>query len=164
MASGTDLVVFTPLMYVPTATNFATLSMRNRHPILVFDPSTDWNSIFPGLLPHSYSGGGITLEIHFSSVSTTGAVRWQAAFERIGTVLDVDADSFATAQSAGTTVPATTGLLAVTTILFTDGAQIDSLAAGEAFRLKINRDADGTSGTDDSTGVAELHRVLLRET
>jgi len=47
---------------------------------------------------------------------------------------------------------------------FTDGAQMDSLANGEAYRLKIRRDADGTSGTDDITTDAELVAVVLRET
>jgi hypothetical protein len=51
-----------------------------------------------------------------------------------------------------------------TTITFTDGADMDSLAAGEAFRLKIRRDADGTGGTDDITSDCELLRVVLRET
>jgi hypothetical protein len=49
------------------------------------------------------------------------------------------------------------------TITFTAGAQMGSLVAGEAFRLKIRRDADGTSGTDDITTDAHLMRVILRE-
>ena len=47
---------------------------------------------------------------------------------------------------------------------FTDGAQMDSLSAGEAFRLKLRRDADGTSGTDDVTTDAELLLVEVKET
>jgi hypothetical protein len=41
---------------------------------------------------------------------------------------------------------------------------MDSLAAGEAYRLKIRRDADGTSGTDDITTDAELIAVNVKET
>jgi hypothetical protein len=41
---------------------------------------------------------------------------------------------------------------------------MDSVAAGEIFRLKITRDADGTSGTDDLTGDAELLGVEVKET
>jgi hypothetical protein len=41
---------------------------------------------------------------------------------------------------------------------------MDSLAASEPYRLKIRRDADGTSGTDDITTDLELLRVVVRET
>jgi hypothetical protein len=40
---------------------------------------------------------------------------------------------------------------------------MDSLAAGEPFRLKVRRDADGTSGTDDIATDAELVRIVIRE-
>jgi hypothetical protein len=36
-------------------------------------------------------------------------------------------------------------------------------AAGEPFRLKVRRDADGTSGTDDIATDAELVRIVIRE-
>jgi hypothetical protein len=78
--------------------------------------------------------------------------------------LDIDADSFAAFQSAGGTAPGTSGQVIKVSVTFTDGAQMDSLAAGEAFRLKIRRDADGTSGTDDITTDAELLMVLVRAT
>jgi hypothetical protein len=92
-------------------------------------------------------------------------VRWQAAIERIdASSLDIDADSFASFQSAGGTAPGTSGMVIVVSVAFTSGAQMDSLAASEAYRLKIRRDADGTSGTDDITTDAELLRVVVRET
>jgi hypothetical protein len=48
-------------------------------------------------------------------------------------------------------------------VTLTSGAQMDSLAAGESFRLKVRRDADGTSGTDDIATDAELLRVVVSE-
>ena len=78
--------------------------------------------------------------------------------------LDIDADSFATANSAGGTAPGTSGQVIKVTTTHTTGAEMDSLAAGEAFRLKIRRDADGTSGTDDITTDAENLRVVIKET
>jgi len=99
------------------------------------------------------------------STATSGSFRVQAGIERVlaGT-LDIDADSFASFQSGGGTANGTCGVTSTVSVAFTDGAQMDSLAAGEAFRLKIRRDADGTSGTDDITSDAELLRVVLRET
>jgi hypothetical protein len=40
---------------------------------------------------------------------------------------------------------------------------MDSVAAGEPFRLLVRRDADGTSGTDDIATDAEVYRVVIRE-
>ena len=41
MASGDTLLVFTPLHNEPPASNFATLDLRNLHPVLDFDPTTN---------------------------------------------------------------------------------------------------------------------------
>jgi len=165
MASGDTLVVFTARDNQPPSAAFATFDTRNGHLVLDFDPTTDEDSIFEGLLPRNYGSGGITLLLVWAATSaTSGSCRWQASFERLedeGT--DIDADSFDTAQSAGGTAPAATGALQYTTIAFTNG-QIDGLLVGEAFRLKVGRDANGTTGTDDMTGDAELLRAEVKET
>lgn len=165
MASGNLLACFTPLANQPPAANYATLDTRNGHLVLDFDASTDEAAIFVGYLPGNYAGGGLTVKILWSATSaTSGSCRWQAAIERMedeGT--DLDADSFATAQSTGDTAPSTSGALQYSTITISSGANMDSLVANEAFRLKINRDADGTSGTDDMTGDAEIHLVAVLE-
>jgi hypothetical protein len=150
----------------PPASAAATFDTRNSHAVLDFDGSTDEEAVFNGVLPVSYAGGGLTVEVWCAFTSaTSGNVRWQAAIERIDvSSLDIDADSFASFQSAGGTAPGSSGQVIKVAITFTSGAQMDSLAAGEAFRLKIRRDADGTSGTDDITTDAELLRVVLRET
>ena len=89
-------------------------------------------------------------------------VDWDVAFERIGDQqLDIDGDSFAGVQSVdNTTVPGTTGLVDVVSIAFTDGAQMDSIAAGESFRIKVTRDA----ASDDAAGDAEILFVVVKET
>lgn len=165
MASGSYLVVFTAMDNMAPAANFATLDARNLHPVLDFDDTTDQNGIFLSVLPPTYSGGGLTVDIHWTSTSaTSGTCRWAVSFERIGTSQDIDSDSFAAEQTAGTTAPGTAGVPVVTSIPFTDGAQMDSIAVGEAYRVKIKRDADGTSGTDNMTGDAEVLRVVIKET
>ena len=161
MASGNTLVIFTPLHNQPPAAAFATLDVRNAHPVLDFDAAADEDAVFGSVLPRHYAGGGLTVTIHWTATSaTTGDTVWNATIERMNT--DLDADSFPSVQAATTTCNATSGIIATTAITFTDGAQMDSLAVGEAFRLKITRDANAAG--DTMAGDAELHRVEIRET
>lgn len=166
MASGDTLLEFFPADNEPPATIYATLDMRNSHPTLDFDGSADEEAVFSGILPRNYAGGGITVISYWAFTSaTSGSLRVQSSIERIdASSLDIDADSFATANSAGGTAPGTSGQVVAVSIAHTSGAQMDSLAAGENFRLKIRRDADGTSGTDDITTDAELISVEIKET
>jgi hypothetical protein len=160
------LNIFHPYNNEPPSSNYATLDTRNQHPVLDFDDSTDEESIFTGILPRRYGGNGVTIVVHWAattSVNTGHYCRWQAAFEALSGQ-DLDSDGFASAQSVGGNPNATCGIETVSSIVFTDGAQIDSLSAGEAFRLKVNRDADGTSGTDDLVGDTELLIVEIKET
>lgn len=166
MATGQFLAVFTAADNVPPAAAYATLDTRNAHLVLDFDGSTDEECVFQGVLPANYAGGGLTVDIWASFTSaTSGSCRWQAAIERMDvSSLDIDADSFAAFQSVGVTAPGTSGQRIKGSVTFTSGAQMDSLAASEAYRLKIRRDADGTSGTDDITTDAEFGFAVVRET
>lgn len=166
MASGDTLATFMPFQNEPPASNYATLDLRNGHPVLDFDGSTDEEAVFTGVLPRHYGGGGITVYLHVMFTSaTSGSAYWQAGIERMddGT-LDLDADSFASFQGAAGNPNGTSGRMTLVTITFTSGAQMDSLAAGEAFRLKVRRDADGTAGTDNTTTDAELVAIEIKET
>jgi hypothetical protein len=164
MSSGDTLLQFGPLHNEPPATNAATFDHRNQHPVLDFDPTTNEDAVFSGIMPQHYAGTtGVTVYIHYSMTSAVAdTVDWDAAFERIGDQqLDVDGDSFAAVNSVdNTTVPGTSGLVDVVSIAFTDGVDMDSVAVGELFRLKITRDA----ASDDAAGDAELHAVEIRET
>jgi hypothetical protein len=130
---------------------------------LDFDASTNESAVFTLLMPRHYGGGGVTVYIHYSmSSAVSGDIDWDVAFERIGDQQqDVDSDGFAAVNSVDdTTVPGTSGLVDVVSIAFTDGADMDSVAAGELFRLKITRDA----ASDTATGDAELHGIEIKET
>lgn len=166
MASGNTLAIFTPQQNEPPASAYATIDIRNYHPTLDFDAATDEEAIFSGVLPRHYAGGGLTVRVFVAFTSaTSGSCRWQGAIERMdASSLDIDADSFTAFQSVGVTAPGTTGQIITGDLAFTSGANMDSLAAGEMFRLKIRRDADGTSGTDDIATDAELLAVEIRET
>lgn len=166
--SGAWNVQFRPQENVAPSSAYATLDTRNGHLVLDFDHTTDEEAVFTGILPSAYNSGGLTVEIYASATSaTSGNVVWQAAIERIGNeVLDIDSDSFAAFQSSGAVaVSSTTGFVKKYTVAFTDGSQMDSLAAGELFRLKIRRDADNTSATDSvTTSDMEVHLVRIIET
>lgn len=164
MASGDSLFTFLPFDNEPPASGYATPDLRNAHPCLSFDASTDEAAVFTGVLPRHYGGGGITVDLHFAATSaTSGNAVLTAAFERIGDgVQNIDSDGFASAQSVTSAVPGVSGNVKIISIPFTNGAQIDSLAVGEAFRLKVTRDAD--NGSDTATGDLELIAVHGRET
>lgn len=164
MASGQTLAIWTPQSNEPPMSDGAYFSQRNAHMVLVFSDTVNYSAVFPGILPRNYSGGGVTARVYWlASTLATGNVKWNAQIERnqVG-VDDLDADSFAAAQTATGAAPATTGMVQSTDIVFTDGAQMDSLAVGESFRLKITRDA--ADGTDTMADLAQLTRVELRET
>lgn len=165
MASGDTLFEATALAAEPgTATaNFATFDTRNGHPVLNFASGTVVTSQFGGILPRNYASGGITVIPHFAGgTATGGTLVLGAAIERIGTVLDIDADSYATRLFGTITMPATSGLLGTVGIAFTDGAAMDSLAAGEGFRVEISR--VGTFSTDTMGGTAQLRFLEIKET
>ena len=164
MASGDTLLIFRPQDNEPVASNFATIDTRNLHPVLDFDATTNESAVFSAVMPRSYAGTtGLTVFLHYALTSaTTGNTDWDVAFERIGDQqLDIDGDSFAAVNSVdNTTVPGTAGLVDIVSITFTDGADMDSVAVGEGFRMKVTRDA----AADTAAGDAELRFVEIKET
>lgn len=164
MASGDTLVLLTALHNEPPATAYATFDTRNGHPVLDFDAAADEDAIFTSVLPRHYAGGGLTVSLRWAATSaTSGNCKWNVQIERLedeGT--DMDADSFAAAQTVTAAAPATSGAVQYSDVTFTAGAQMDSLAAGEMFRLKVTRDANDAG--DTMTGDAELVSVEIRET
>lgn len=163
MASGDTLITFGALHNEPPSSNYATLDLRNGHVVLDFDTTTQEAAIFTGILPRHYGGGGITVYIHYAMTSaTSGTCGWDVAFERMGNgSQDIDSDGFATAQTVtAVTVDGTSGNVDIVNVAITDGANIDSIAAGESFRLRIRRDV----ANDTAAGDAELIAVELKET
>ena len=151
--------VYTPLDNQPPAANYATIDTRNSIMVLDFDAATDEHAVFVGIMPEAASlGSGLKIRINWMATSaTSGTCRWGVQIERMNT--DEDSDSFHTAATAGSTTNATSGIITTTEITITT---IDSVVAGDPFRIKVYRDADGTSGTDDMTGDAELVSVEVR--
>lgn len=163
MASGNSLNQWGPQDGLPPASNYATLDSRNNHLVADYDAGTNETLYFEGFLPRNYSGGGLTVTLVWvASSSTSGNVVWDVAFERHQDgVTDIASDSFASAQSVTSAAPGTSGIVKYADIAFTNGAQIDDLAAGEHFRISVTRNA--ASGSDTMTGDADLLGVAIRE-
>jgi hypothetical protein len=90
-------------------------------------------------------------------------VVWGGSFERHqDDTDDLDADGFAAEQTATGTTASGSGEVQYTSIAFTDGAQMDSVAAGESFRFKLRRVA--TDGADTALADAQALAVEIRET
>lgn len=150
--------VFNALDNQPPAANFATLDTRNSIAVLDFHPTDDKNAVFVGVMPESASlGSGLKVFLHWmASTATSGNVRWGVQFERGNT--DLDSDSFATAVEGNGAANATSGIPTVTELTVTT---IDSITAGDLFRLKVFRNADDATN-DTMTGDAELIAVEVR--
>jgi hypothetical protein len=171
MAAGNTLIVLTARDAIPTATAGAphalfagAASPAEGVPVIAFDSGTDENVDFVCIMPRHYGGGGITLTLMWASTQTSNAVVWNAAFRAVP---DDTEDVNTTAHSYDfNAVTATTASAAgefdYAAITFTDGADMDSVAAGEMFILRVKRDAD--NGSDNMTGDAYLAAIEVRET
>ena len=158
-ANGTkSYASFSPLDNQPPSTNFATFDTRNSIAVLDFSDTTDESAIFVGVIPEAASlGSGLIVRITWAATSaTSGVARWGAQFMNLNT--NIDSDSFDTAVEANGTANGTSGIPTTTSITVTT---IDSLVAGEFYRLKIYREpSDGAN--DTMTGDAELIAVEVR--
>jgi hypothetical protein len=174
MASGNTLAIFRAQDCQPPATAYAQFDTvagastpAESIPVLDFEDGTATAgeyADFYGILPRTYANGGLTVYIHWLSTATTGACVWKAAFRRIADDaedLDTTAHSYDYNAVTATTASAA-GELDYASITFTDGADMDSLAVGEAFILRIFRDADDAG--DTLSGDASLFAVEIKET
>lgn len=148
--------VWTAAQGQPPASNYAAFDQRNNISILNFDQNTDESIIFVGILPEGADvSSGLKVILKWTSPQTTLNCVWMVAFEKSTT--DLDTDSFDTATSSTEAANATSGIPTSSTITATN---IDSLTAGDLFRLMITRDADNAS--DNLNNDAELIAVELR--
>lgn len=137
-------------------------------PVLAFDASTVEYMDYKCELSPQYQGGGLTIKLVWATAAASNEVAWGAALRRV----EIGSDDFDTTAhtydynivSGGGTASATVGHWMDDVITFADGADMDSVAAGETFILRIRRNASIGDGTDDNTGDAYLISVSIRET
>jgi|SRR5581483_2240979 len=144
------------------ASAYPQLTQINQRPAMAFDAASDENCSWTDVAPQGLSGT-LTLLIYYAMASaTSGNTVWQAQIEAItdGDATDLDsATSFDTANSSSATaVPGTAGQLDVISITLTNA---DSIAAGDLYRISVNRDANNAS--DTATGDAYVLAVELRD-
>jgi hypothetical protein len=125
---------------------------------LDFDATVNEIAVFKLFMPRHYDGGGITVTVGVAaSTATTGDMSFAIFLMSVSdNADDLDVKNFANPQlNQAVDAPTTLGNVRYFTITFTDGPQMDSVAAGEVFFLIIMRDAqDGTN--DDMAGDAEV--------
>jgi len=157
LASAT-LARWTPLSNEPPAANYATFDTRQAtypHGVLDFDEATSECAVFRSVMPSWYAGTGVTVYVSAASSSaTSGTLGWLVAFERIGSeVQDLDADGFGDNNTiTATTIPGTNGQPITLSTTFTDGADMDSVVAGEPFRFRVCRDVASDNMVGDAEG------------
>lgn len=143
------LIQLRPQANEPPASSFATVSARNGHPGLRFNGNVC--AIWSFVMPNTYGGNGVTVDIWYVSSETSNDTDWDVSFERVATTQDIDSDSFATAISGdNNNNNATSGIPTKVSVAFTDGAQMDSCAADELCRVRICRDDTGDTGGADT--------------
>ena len=169
MASGDTLAVFFPQDGEPPSSNYATLNTRTTTGaaalVLDYDDTTDESMDFAGFMPRHYGSGGVTATIGWIAYTAAGGVSLDMSFLALAADSDnLHTASFASANNTAGTAASAVGQISYTTIAFTDGADMDSVAAGSLFRMRLTRDADGTTSTDDMVGDLELLFVEIKET
>jgi hypothetical protein len=170
MASGNSLFAFTARAGIPTATAGAAhfiLSGASTPagglPCLAFDSAVDEHTDFVFVMPRHYGGGGVTVTLQWASGATTGSVVWDAAVRRFNEdAEDIDDAHTYDFNSVTATTTSAAGRFDYAAIAFTDGADMDSVAAGELFVLRVRRHAD--NGSDTMSGDGFLVAIEGRET
>ena len=134
-------------------------------PVLDFDDTTVEYADFYCVMPSTYAGGGVTVTFVWSTVETASVFcAWAAAFRRVADDaedLDTTAQTYDYNTSADLTPASVVGEVAYDTLAFTDGADMDSVVAGDYFIFRVKRVAPGGA---DITGDCSIHAIVIKET
>jgi len=156
-------LTFAPNMMIPAAAIGATFAVHSAQRLaLAFDDTTNESAYLQTVLPPAYTGTG-TLKarlLFYSASANSGDAGWSVAVEAVtpADTLDLEtASSFDTANGGTQALSGTAGDLTAITITLTNK---DSCAAGDSFRLAIQRMADTT---DTVSGDLFLYSLELFE-
>jgi len=156
---GTPLDRYVAEAFIGFGANPAGFTSRNGHGVLTFDDTTQESAFAQGVASVDLDPASpILVDIYWmAATAIAGTGGWLVSFERGNT--DLDADSFAAAQSGSDTAPGTSGLPGKTTIPFTI-PQADGLVAGDPYRLLVQRNV-GVGG--NVVGDLQLLRAVVRQ-
>jgi hypothetical protein len=140
------------------------LTVVNGRLVLAFDAATDELCVLKGVAPQGLTGA-LTLVVQgFMASAVANTVGLRAAIEAFtpGDAVDLDAAESYDAENYATSaaVPGTAGFPFSTTITLTNA---DSMAAGDQYRIRFGRDADGTGSTDSATGDFYVTEIESRD-
>ena len=165
MASGDSLLILGPKQADPTATVHAIMTSipggstpAEQYPIFAF-VYLDFHCV----MPEHYDGGGLTIDVITGAASTSNSYRFEAALRRIEDDTD-DIETSHTYDYNGVTItpPTVVGEIGHDDITFTNGADMDSVVAGDKFVLRLYRDHDHAG--DTMAAYAYLHHLHVQET
>ena len=172
MASG-QVFVLTPsppgLKYaledIYTSSATATGGAYESMPVWAFNAATAEHMDLYGRAV-GYGGSGLTLYLSWlCTVTATEKAVWGAGIRRLATATDDFDAAFAYDYNYATDLqPANAGFMSSFTITFTDGSDMNSLADGEAFVLRLRRNATATGDTHTTNGYIAQGAVSLKET
>lgn len=168
--SGTVIAVvlkaMAPATLAATETIIAGVSSPAENiPAYAFDAGTIEYMDFICRMSPQYGGGGVTAKHAWTSASaTSNACRWEGAFRRIADDAENILGSAHTYDfnAVDATAPSVAGEPVYDDIPFTDGADMDSVAAGELFIYRVRRNA--SHANDNMTGDAHLITPIFTET
>lgn len=167
MATTEALFTWDMLSNMYLGANPATPDQDGDVHVRAFVNGTDQFLEVHGVMPVHYAGTtGVTLTFYSMTPSggaTSGNFAWEAAFASITTGVDAPATkTFAAVNTTGAVATnGTARVETISTITFTDGADMDSVVAGESFKLRINRD---TGIASNHSGIRHIWLVQLKET
>ena len=158
-------ITFDPDAFIPPSSSHADRGIIQNRSYMAFDASSVESMYSKAVqMPSTYTGSGtLKVDIMYAAASaTSGKFDFEISVEAITTEDAVDtgsASSFDSVNANNETVPGTAGYMSILTITLTNK---DSVAAGDMFRIKIERDAD--DATDDTAaGDARIFLVSIYE-
>jgi len=130
-----------------------------------FDDAADEFLDFHGIAPSSFSlAGGLTVRLFWAATNESGlglTVQWNVGFRLVDIgVNNIDDDHPYVPNTASGTEDSVSGRFTRTEITFVTGGDMDSVASGEVFVLRVSRDVSA----DTLVGDAELYSVEIEET
>ena len=137
----------------------AYFNTRNDRTVVAFESVVNRSVIFAGIIPQNFAGNDIQVRLALSAANAIGPedTTFGVEFDELSSDRS---DTWGTQVSGTATLPTTAGEIFVGPLTVVN-ANLDSLAAGDPFRLRITRLAE--AGTDNAAGDVELHALELRE-
>jgi hypothetical protein len=155
--------VLTPYAAEFPAANFPQLLQVNRRPALAFDAAADESCFWSLIAPQGLTASLAAVITYMMASATSGKVDFEIAVEAVSDndALDLDANTSFDAVNTITapTVPGTAGYIDQITVALSN---LDSLTAGDYFRLSLTRDANDASN-DTAAGDCYVLGVELRD-